>query len=143
MVSAAWTPDGFMSAANRAVGRYLPPPPPGVRPPTRWGDEAFVYEQFAAAGPAEVTATVEHVRLDFASPVEAAAFWVRAAGHVQVERRLEASGAWEALHDDVAAVFAEWNREPGPAVRVESAYLSAVVRGGAAATSHGRRVSER
>ncbi|MFI6582856.1 class I SAM-dependent methyltransferase [Embleya sp. NPDC050493] len=128
IVSAAWTPDGLMAAANRAIGAYLPPPPVTAQPPVRWGDEAYVRGLFAGH---DVEATVEHVGFAFESPLDAADFWVRTAGHVQAERdRLEADGAWLALHHDLAAVFTEWNRAEGSggAVHVESAYLLAVIR---------------
>jgi hypothetical protein len=133
VVSAAWTPDGFMAATNRAMGRYLPPPPSCGQPPTRWGDTAFVRGLFAGAG--TVSTSVERVEFTFASAQEAAAFWVRVAGHVQVERaRLEGEGSWEALHEDVVAAFSEWNQarpgsspDTGAGVRVESAYLLATV----------------
>lgn len=124
IVSAAWTPDGFMAATNRALGRFLPPPPAGAEPPTRWGDAPFVQRLFARQDVSDVTTTTERVRFRFASPTEAAEFWVRAAGHVQVERpRLEAEGRWTALHHEVAAVFSEWNLDAGPGVCVDSAYL--------------------
>jgi SAM-dependent methyltransferase len=125
IVSAAWTPDGFMAATNRAISRYLPPPPPGGRPPTQWGNPDVLRELFA---PLTVSTTVERLRLEFPSPVAAAEFWVRTAGHLQAERtRLAADGNWTALHHDLAAVFAEWNRSTGSDIVVESAYLLAVV----------------
>ncbi|TQF06878.1 class I SAM-dependent methyltransferase [Kitasatospora acidiphila] len=125
IVSAAWTPDGFMAATNRAASRYLPPPPPGGQPPTRWGDLDVLRALFA---PLAVSATVEQVRFEFPSPVAAAEFWVRTAGHLQAERaRLIADGSWTALHHDLAAVFTEWNRSGGADIVVEAAYLLAVV----------------
>jgi SAM-dependent methyltransferase len=125
IVSAAWTPDGFMAATNRAASRYLPPPPPGGQPPTRWGNLDVVRELFA---PLAVSATVEQVRFEFPSPVVAAEFWVRTAGHLQAERaRLTADGGWTALHDDLAAVFTEWNRSSGPGIVIEASYLLAVL----------------
>ncbi|MDA5282525.1 class I SAM-dependent methyltransferase [Streptomyces sp. Isolate_45] len=129
LVSAAWTPNGFMAAAQRATGPYLPAPPSGARPPTRWGDEGFLRGLFPGH---RITVTTEHVTFTFPSPRAAADFWVRTAGHVQVEAgRLRAAGTWQALHDDLAAVFTAWNRNPppGPApVRVEASYLLAVIR---------------
>ncbi|MGK5642294.1 class I SAM-dependent methyltransferase [Streptomyces sp. URMC 126] len=129
IVSAAWTPDGLMAALNRAAARYLPPPPQGGRPPVLWGDEAHVRGLFAGH---DVTVAAKHVPFVFPSPREAAAFWVRTAGHVQLERpRLQADGSWEALHDDLAAVFGTWNRNGtggrDAEVRVEAAYLLAVI----------------
>lgn len=125
IVSAAWTPDGLMAAANRAAGPYLPPPPPGGQPPVRWGDAAYVRALFTGHG---VSVTTERVPFAFASPDAAAAFWVRTAGHLQAERcRLLADGSWPALHHDLAAVFAEHTAADGT-VRADSAYLLTVVR---------------
>ena len=33
-----WTPDSYVGELFRVIGRHLPPPP-GVRPPLRWGSE--------------------------------------------------------------------------------------------------------
>src|SRR3954451_2791391 len=38
MVLAAWTPRSFMPRMGAALAPYLPPPPPGSGPPSRWGD---------------------------------------------------------------------------------------------------------
>ncbi|MFE9425550.1 class I SAM-dependent methyltransferase [Kitasatospora sp. NPDC006697] len=122
IVSAAWTPDGFTSAVNRAMAGYLPPPPAGGQPPARWGSPEYMGALFAGA---EVTTSLEVVRLDFPSAAEGAAFWIRTAGHLQAERaRLTAAGRWEELHQELAAVFTEWNRAGGGAgVAVDAAYL--------------------
>ena len=42
---ANWTPDGFIGQVLRLVGTYAPPPA-GLKPSTRWGDEAGVRELF-------------------------------------------------------------------------------------------------
>lgn len=42
---ANWTPDGFVGAMLRTVGKYAPPPP-GVKPPTLWGTEERLAELF-------------------------------------------------------------------------------------------------
>jgi ubiquinone/menaquinone biosynthesis C-methylase UbiE len=38
---ASWTPDGFIGETFRAFARYLPPAP-GLPPPVRWGDLAYL-----------------------------------------------------------------------------------------------------
>jgi SAM-dependent methyltransferase len=43
---ANWTPDGFVGKLLRLVGRYAPPLP-GLRSPTRWGEEDALRELFA------------------------------------------------------------------------------------------------
>ncbi|GAA0232617.1 class I SAM-dependent methyltransferase [Castellaniella daejeonensis] len=43
---ANWTPEGFIGQLLGLVGRYAPPPAPGLRPPTRWGSEAVLRDLF-------------------------------------------------------------------------------------------------
>jgi SAM-dependent methyltransferase len=40
-----WTPDSYVAELFRAIGRYLPPPA-GLQPPVRWGDEERLRELF-------------------------------------------------------------------------------------------------
>ncbi|HSA53526.1 MAG TPA: class I SAM-dependent methyltransferase [Yinghuangia sp.] len=129
IVSAAWTPDGFMAAANRVLAAYLPPPPPGARPPSEWGELAYLQDLFA---PHHITATTRGVPFHFPSALEAAEFWTRTAGHLQAERpRIEAQGTWTALHHDLAALFTEHNQassEPDDTtVLITSEYLLATI----------------
>jgi SAM-dependent methyltransferase len=44
-----WPPELFVGRMFALVGRYLPPPPPGVSPPPLWGDPSFVRERLGAA----------------------------------------------------------------------------------------------
>jgi SAM-dependent methyltransferase len=41
---ANWTPEGFAGQVFKSVGKYAPPPP-GIPPPTQWGEEAIVRER--------------------------------------------------------------------------------------------------
>lgn len=45
---ASWTPAGYIGEMFRLVSRYAPPPA-GLTPPVRWGDEAHLREIFAGA----------------------------------------------------------------------------------------------
>ncbi|MGD9511741.1 MAG: class I SAM-dependent methyltransferase [Geminicoccaceae bacterium] len=42
---ASWTPGGFIGRMFKVLGRQLPPPP-GLNPPTLWGDEAHLATLF-------------------------------------------------------------------------------------------------
>lgn len=42
---ANWTPDGFIGQLFKLMGSFLPPPP-GLRPPSRWGTEEGIRELF-------------------------------------------------------------------------------------------------
>ncbi len=57
----AWTPEGAMGELFRAMGGYLPPPPPGVEPPLLWGSEGHVRELFAGTG-VEIELTRETIQ---------------------------------------------------------------------------------
>ncbi|WP_428341761.1 class I SAM-dependent methyltransferase [Mycobacterium sp.] len=38
----SWTPEGFIGQMFATMKAYIPAPPPGVRPPPRWGDADYV-----------------------------------------------------------------------------------------------------
>ena len=63
---ANWTPAGFVGQMLKLAARYAPPPP-GIRPPTRWGTEEGARE-LLGPGTAELTFTTLSVRQRFPSP---------------------------------------------------------------------------
>ena len=44
-----WPPELFVGRMFALVGRYAPPPPPGVSPPGQWGDPNVVRQRLGAA----------------------------------------------------------------------------------------------
>jgi SAM-dependent methyltransferase len=46
---ATWPPELLIGASFALVGRYMPPPPPGVSPPPQWGDVHIVRERLGEA----------------------------------------------------------------------------------------------
>jgi SAM-dependent methyltransferase len=46
---ATWPPELFTGRMFALVGRYMPPPPPGVSPPPQWGNPEIVRERLGAA----------------------------------------------------------------------------------------------
>lgn len=44
-----WPPELFNGRMFALIGRNMPPPPPGVSPPTQWGDPNIVRERLGAA----------------------------------------------------------------------------------------------
>jgi SAM-dependent methyltransferase len=44
-----WPPEHFVGRMFLLTARYAPPPPPGVAPPTQWGDPRTVSERLGAA----------------------------------------------------------------------------------------------
>jgi hypothetical protein len=46
---ATWPPELLVGKSFALVGRYAPPPPPGVSPPSLWGDPNVVRERLGSA----------------------------------------------------------------------------------------------
>ena len=44
-----WPPELFIGKLFALIGRYMPPPPPGVSPPAQWGDPNVVRERLGSA----------------------------------------------------------------------------------------------
>ena len=44
-----WPPELFVGRSFALMGKYAPPPPPGVSPPAQWGDPAIVRERLGSA----------------------------------------------------------------------------------------------
>ena len=44
-----WPPELMIGLCFATVGRYLPPPPPGVAPPPQWGDPNIIRERLGGA----------------------------------------------------------------------------------------------
>src|SRR5262245_10744091 len=59
---AAWTPEGTNGQMFRTVSSHMPPPPPELKPPSMWGDEAYMGALF---GPLGVELEFERGDVDF------------------------------------------------------------------------------
>ena len=46
---ATWPPESMIGHTFQLVGRFMPPPPPGVSPPHQWGDPNLVRERLGSA----------------------------------------------------------------------------------------------
>jgi hypothetical protein len=68
---ANWTPAGFVGQMLKLVGRHVPPPP-GARPPTRWGTEGGVRELLGTGASELPFTTTADVRLRVAPTAHAA-----------------------------------------------------------------------
>ncbi|MEM7693679.1 MAG: class I SAM-dependent methyltransferase [Pseudomonadota bacterium] len=69
---ANWTPDGFIGALFKTIGRHMPPPA-GVRSPLEWGTEARIDAMFGDMA-RSITVTRKMVHFRYPSPVA----WVEA-----------------------------------------------------------------
>jgi SAM-dependent methyltransferase len=75
-----WTPEGFIGQMFATMKPYAPAPPPGVQPPPRWGDDAYV-RSLLADGVSDVDVRREQVSVDrLATPEEFRDFFKAAYG---------------------------------------------------------------
>ncbi len=119
----AWTPEGLNGQMFKTLGEHLPPPPEGLTPPAKWGDEAHVRDLFSAPG-LEVSCEKRMADLDWES-VES---WVdhceRNLGPtVMAKAALEPQGRWEAARADLIALGERYNDAEDGAMRTRAEYL--------------------
>jgi SAM-dependent methyltransferase len=122
---ANWTPGGFVGQMFKVTAAHVPPPP-GVPPPTLWGDEATVRERLRD-GVAELTATPVRIpmKLPFSVP-EAVDFHIIYFGPMQRAFSLLPEDAQAALRRDLEEIWARHNRATDGTTDVEFEYLEVV-----------------
>src|SRR5262249_42540239 len=129
VVLASWTPGSFMPKLGGALGPYLPPPPEGSLPPSRWGDSDQLDQLLGHAGLRIEASERQRVALGFDSRYDAAHFLIDTAGHVVSERRrLQGEGRWTDLLADLSVLIAEEDRGRGSRAVLDCEYLLTVAR---------------
>ena len=121
---ANWTPEGYLGALFRTNARHVPPPP-GLPPAMRWGDEAAVRELFGD-GVAELWAAWRSFAPRFPSPAFYVDFYRRYYGPtLKAFEALDAAGQ-EELAADLEALVREYNRSGDETVVIHAEYLEIV-----------------
>jgi ubiquinone/menaquinone biosynthesis C-methylase UbiE len=123
---ASWTPDGFIGETFRVFSRYLPPTP-GLEPPIRWGDEAYLKSLFADMA-ASLTSHRRTAVFRFRSAEENVDFFrtyygptLRAFESLDSTRR-------EMLREDLIALARRYDRNGGAGpIAISGDYLEAVI----------------
>jgi SAM-dependent methyltransferase len=124
---AAWAPEGLNGQMFGVLGRHLPPPPEGFRPPILWGAEEVVRELFAGA--AEVTCELRPARDSVRAPTVDA--WIdyteRVLGPtVLAKGALEPTGRWAEARADLVALYARHNEADDGSLLAHPTYLLTV-----------------
>jgi ubiquinone/menaquinone biosynthesis C-methylase UbiE len=123
---ASWTPDGFIGETFRVFSHYLPPAP-GLQPPVRWGEEAYLESLFEGVA-ASITSHRRTAVFRFRSAEENVDFFrtyygptLRAFESLEPSRR-------ESLRNDLLALARRYdrNRGTGP-VAITADYLETVI----------------
>jgi SAM-dependent methyltransferase len=101
----SWTPEGSVGDFFRTVAGHTSPPPPPIAPPTAWGNEDHVRQLFDGTG-IELEFERDDVMFHFDSAEEYVSLYEEKFGPVLMAKRaLEPEGRWEALRDDMIALF--------------------------------------
>jgi SAM-dependent methyltransferase len=121
---ACWMPKEFGFDIFRAVAGYAPPPP-GLRPPQRWGTEEGVHE-LLGAGCASITCERKTVT-SWARSIDQIVGWMTSyfGPIVRAMSTLDDDGQ-RALRADVTAVYERYNRATDGTAAIEMAYLRTI-----------------
>ncbi|HEY6638495.1 MAG TPA: class I SAM-dependent methyltransferase [Solirubrobacterales bacterium] len=123
----AWTPDGNVGQFFMAVAKHMPPPPEGFQPPILWGTEDHAHELFDASG---VEVEFEQGAVEFVADSAAeflAEYERKLPPIVAAKAMLEPEGKWQALRDEIEALYETHNVADGGGYRAPGEYL--VIRG--------------
>lgn len=122
---ANWTPQSFIGALFKTIGRHAPPPA-GLSSPALWGDEAWIRQRFAAA--ADIRCQRDVFVFRYRSPQcfveEFRTFYG------PTHKAFEAVGAQgaAALEADLLETVAAFNKAADGSMRVPSEYAEIVIR---------------
>ena len=122
---ATWIPEGFGGDFFPTVAKYLPPPPPGLKPPLRWGTDAGLAELLGGGA--------SSIKTERRSSIS----YYRSIGHaVDIFRRYFGPTArafqmlepdrQQALERDIEAVLGRYNRATDGTAVLEAQYLESL-----------------
>jgi SAM-dependent methyltransferase len=128
IVISAWTPEGLNGQMVATLGRHLPPPPEGFKPPTLWGADDHVRKLFASASDVRS----ERRRAPNNGRAESIDAWLdyleRVLGPVVLAKAmLEPQGKWSEARSDLAGLYERFNEADDGSMRAQPEYLLSVV----------------
>jgi SAM-dependent methyltransferase len=128
IVLAAWVPGSFMPAMGQALGAFLPPPPAGSGPPSRWGDASALDALFGPSGFQVTAHSTNTLTMRFDRASDATDFLVRTAGNVIAEReRLTRQGRWTEMQAAVRQLVEDRSDASNNECRIDFDYLLATI----------------
>jgi len=121
---ANWTPASFIGKLFKLIGQYVPPPP-GVKPPSLWGDEARLAELFGEA--ASIRATRREFVFRYRSPMHWVDFFRTYYGPLQRTFAVLDAERQAAFTQDLFALMERDNRSGDRTLVLPSEYLEVVI----------------
>jgi SAM-dependent methyltransferase len=118
-----WCPDGYVGALFRAIAGHLPPPA-GLEPPGRWGDEAYLRELWGDT--VTVAAPRKTFLFPFASPEHHVDFFARCYGPTLKAFEAVGEAGQGALRNDILDAVQRFNRADDGTLLLQMDYLEVV-----------------
>ena len=122
---ANWTPASFIGKLFQLIGRYVPPPP-GVKSPSLWGDEARLEELFGATA-ASIRTTRREFVFRYRSPLHWVDFFRTYYGPLQRTFAVLDAERQAAFTQDLFALMERDNRSGDRTLVLPSEYLEVVI----------------
>jgi len=121
---ANWTPDSFIGALFKTLGKHVPPPA-GVQSPALWGDREWIKEIFSAAG--SISMTMENFNFRYMSVEHFVDFFRTFYGPVHKAFLALDEEGQEALADDIVKTIAQYNVATDGSMIVPGEYAQIVI----------------
>jgi ubiquinone/menaquinone biosynthesis C-methylase UbiE len=124
----AWTPEGLNGQMFKLIGSYMPPPPPELQAPMRWGEEEYVRSLMDSTG-AELSFERRTVTMAHESPESWVEYTERVLGPtIMIKAALEPQGKWDELKARLIALYRASNEADDGTFRAPAEYLLTVAR---------------
>ncbi|WP_419906773.1 class I SAM-dependent methyltransferase [Hoeflea sp.] len=122
---ANWTPEGFIGALFRTMGKHVPPPP-GTKSPALWGDRRWIGETFENAAES-ISTTIKHFNFRYASPEQFIEFFSTYYGPMHKAFAAVGKEGEKALKDDLLALIDGFNAATDGSMLVPSDYAEVII----------------
>lgn len=118
-----WCPDGYIGSLFRAIAAHVPPPP-GVVPPGKWGDESYLRDLWGDT--VTLSAPRKTFLFRFLSPEHHVEFFARHYGPTLKAFEAVGEAGRQALLDDILEAVRKFNRADDGTLVLEMDYLEVV-----------------
>ena len=120
-----WTPDSFIGALFRVIGKHVPPPA-GVVSPMNWGDRKWIGQTFKSEA-RSISIKVKRFGLRYPSPQYFVDFFRTFYGPVHKAFQALDDGQKMDLNKDILDTIAEFNIAEDGTMHVPSDYAEIVI----------------
>lgn len=121
---ANWTPESFIGALFKTLGKHVPPPD-GVQSPAQWGNREWINETFSQDG--DISMTMENFNFRYLSPQHFIDFFKTFYGPVHKAFLALGDAEQVELENDILQTIAAFNVATDGSMIVPSEYAQIVI----------------